>query len=449
MAKWGEKCALSAGMEVEERQIQVRFVTKLPAAVRVPNTPFSVPAHLTRYGLSEVINALLGLEKPQPFDFLVDSELLRTSLEQLLLTKKLSAESILNIEYAYAVGPPEHQKPREHRDWVSAVAGSHPSLISTGSYDNFVRIWDADGSAVQSLEGHTDAITSLATSITAALPGSDSWKLISGSKDRTARVWQLSTISSKDSLDCGLSPNKPVTVLRGHSSSVECVASNLSGNVVCSGSWDCSLKLWRIPEDLSMEDNVVYNKKRKLDESSKSAEAQEIEVGPTSTLEGHTQCVSAVVWGERDAIVSASWDQSIRSWDAETSINTETLVGAKALHCLSLGGENMVLFAAAGADPVLRIWDPRMPGTNTPILELSSHKAWITACKWHQHSRYHILSASHDGSVKIWDIRSKIPLQTIEAHKDKILCADWWKHDCIVSGGTDSQLQLYSKMQIN
>jgi hypothetical protein len=30
-------------------------------------------------------------EKPQPFDFLVDGELVRTSLENLLLSKKISA----------------------------------------------------------------------------------------------------------------------------------------------------------------------------------------------------------------------------------------------------------------------------------------------------------------------------------------------------------------------
>ncbi|MCO5547838.1 hypothetical protein L7F22_001290 [Adiantum nelumboides] len=113
--------------EVEERQIQVRFATKLPPELRVASTPFSLPAHLTRYGLSEVINALLGSEKPQPFDFLVDGELLRTSLEQLLLTNKLSAESILNVEYAYAVGPPKREKSSEHKDWVSAITGGHPS----------------------------------------------------------------------------------------------------------------------------------------------------------------------------------------------------------------------------------------------------------------------------------------------------------------------------------
>lgn len=427
----------------EERQIQVRFVTKLPEELRVASTPFSLPAHLTRYGLSEVINALLGLEKPQPFDFLVDGELLRTSLEQLLLTNNISAESILNVEYAYAVGPPKRGKSHEHNDWVSAITGRHPRFIATGSYDTFIRIWGADGSVVQSLEGHGDAISSLEASL---LTGDEKWKLISGSKDHTVRVWQLSLTSYQEAMKDAITLDRPVKVLKGHSSSVQCVASNRSGTAVSSGSWDCSIKLWNISEEENGDSLTVHTKKRKLDASS---EAQELEVGAITTLEGHTQCVSAVSWGERDSIVSTSWDQSIRSWDVETNINTETLVGTKALHCLSVGGDNMALFAAGGADPVLRIWDPRMPGTYTPIFQLSSHKAWITACKWHRHSRHHILSGSHDGSIKLWDLRSKIPLQTIDAHKGKVLCADWLNDDCIVSGGTDNLLQVFSNVQIS
>ena len=72
-------------------------------------TPFAVPGKLTRYGLSEVINHLLALDPPKPFDFLVDGELVRTSLEKLLLRKGISAESILDVEYIPAVGPPSDE----------------------------------------------------------------------------------------------------------------------------------------------------------------------------------------------------------------------------------------------------------------------------------------------------------------------------------------------------
>lgn len=56
----------SYGAEVVDRQVQVKFVTKLPPALRVVTSAFAIPAKLGRYGLSEVVNTLLGLGTAQP-----------------------------------------------------------------------------------------------------------------------------------------------------------------------------------------------------------------------------------------------------------------------------------------------------------------------------------------------------------------------------------------------
>lgn len=45
-----------------------------------------------------------------------------------------------------------------------------------------------------------------------------------------------------------------------------------------------------------------------------------------STLVGHTQCVSSVVWPQRETIYSASWDHSVRKWDAETGKDLSDIV---------------------------------------------------------------------------------------------------------------------------
>ncbi|XP_044961773.1 uncharacterized protein LOC123412876 [Hordeum vulgare subsp. vulgare] len=42
----------------------------------------------------------------------------------------------------------------------------------------------------------------------------------------------------------------------------------------------------------------------------------------SSTLLGHTQCVSSVAWPEQRTIYSVSWDQSVRQWDAQTGRET-------------------------------------------------------------------------------------------------------------------------------
>jgi ribosome biogenesis protein YTM1 len=45
--------------DVEERRVQVRFITKLKPPFKVPNTSIAIPANLTRLGLSTIVNSLL------------------------------------------------------------------------------------------------------------------------------------------------------------------------------------------------------------------------------------------------------------------------------------------------------------------------------------------------------------------------------------------------------
>lgn len=47
-----------------------------------------------------------------------------------------------------------------------------------------------------------------------------------------------------------------------------------------------------------------------------------------STIVGHTQCVSSVVWPQRETIYSASWDHSVRRWDVETGKDLSAIVSA-------------------------------------------------------------------------------------------------------------------------
>ncbi|KAI3452220.1 hypothetical protein Pfo_008885 [Paulownia fortunei] len=96
-------------VEESSRQVQVRFVTKLKPPYKAPPTSISIPANLTRFGLSALLNNLLQAGnadwKSEPFDFLIDGELVRMSLEEFLLAKSISAEKVLEIEYIKAVTP--------------------------------------------------------------------------------------------------------------------------------------------------------------------------------------------------------------------------------------------------------------------------------------------------------------------------------------------------------
>uniref|UniRef100_A0A7N0T8E5 Ribosome biogenesis protein WDR12 homolog n=1 Tax=Kalanchoe fedtschenkoi TaxID=63787 RepID=A0A7N0T8E5_KALFE len=422
------------------RLVQVRFVTKLQHPYKAPNASIAIPGSLTRRGLSIVVNDLLKSRDSdwvaEPFDFLIDGELVRLSLEEFLVAKNISAEKVLEIEYIKAVVPRKQEEPLLHDDWVSAVDASHPEFILTGCYDGFGRLWNA-GRCSHVLEGHSDALTSVSI---VNQKGEGIITVATGSKDRTLRLWKIDTEKDEDQ-DTRIRASK---ILRGHRGSVQSIAAKPSGDMVCSGSWDCTISIWETNESESASDAVSV-KKRKV--SSEDDEAQ-LEGEAATTLVGHTQCVSSVVWKHPETIYSASWDHSVRSWDVETGKDTWDMFCGKVLNCIDVGGESHALIAAGGSDPILKIWDPRKPGTSAPIYTFSSHSSWISACKWHSKSVFHLVTASYDGKVMLWDLRTAWPLAVIDSHKDKVLCADWWKGDSIVSGGADSNVNISSNIPL-
>ena len=95
--------------EENSRRVQVRFVTKLKLPMTVPPLPIAIPSNLTRLGLSTLVNNLIQNGNPdwntQPFDFLIDGELVRMSLDKFLLAKSISAVTSLYL-FIYLISFP-------------------------------------------------------------------------------------------------------------------------------------------------------------------------------------------------------------------------------------------------------------------------------------------------------------------------------------------------------
>jgi len=121
------------------------------------------------------------------------------------------------------------------KDGVTSVSiGPDGRLVSAGSLDRIVRLWDArSGYFLDRFEGHSDSVYSVAFS-------PDGKSLASGSLDRSVRIWDFQ-------LDYGLSGrsgSKCKTTLTGHKDFVLSVAYSPDGKWLVSGSKDRSLQFW-------------------------------------------------------------------------------------------------------------------------------------------------------------------------------------------------------------
>ncbi|KAI5124037.1 hypothetical protein M0805_003866 [Coniferiporia weirii] len=114
-----------------------------------------------------------------------------------------------------------------HTDGVMCLQFSetlqHPSfpVLITGSYDRTARVWNLEtGTEIRCLRGHSRAVRTLQF---------DEAKLITGSMDGTMRVWNWRT-------------GKCIRILEGHTDGVVCL--NFDSDVLASGSVDRTVKVW-------------------------------------------------------------------------------------------------------------------------------------------------------------------------------------------------------------
>jgi WD40 repeat protein len=162
---------------------------------------------------------------------------------------------------------------RGHASLVFCVAFSPDGRrIVSGSADNIARVWDAHtGNPVTGpLVGHSDQVMAVTFSPHGTM-------VVSASRDATIWMWDAET---GDKIRC----------LRGHNGWVWCVAFSPDNTRIASGSSDQTIRIW----DSSTGNTIA------------------------EPFTGHTEAVRSVSFSPHgNRVISGSFDKTIRVWDVQ------------------------------------------------------------------------------------------------------------------------------------
>ena len=272
-----------------------------------------------------------------------------------------------------------------HTGPISSVQ-FHRSMVFSASHDATIRCWDVSTASkkfygyfrtksprVTILKGHTSAIQCM--ELGPQISDKES-VIVSGSEDKTIRIWHSSTESEQ-------------AVLTGHTGSIQCLRIVPHHDSIASGSTDSDVRFW----DMKTSQLV-------------------------SCFSGHSSWIRDLqVSGDR--ILSASTDRQLKVWDIRSGQCMHTLEGHLGpVTCVSVGGPADPIVLSGSSDSSVKIWDLRFPATSR--LNLTGHDAKVT-CVQRDFSK--LISGSDDGNLRIWNLHTGQCMSLCEGHVSGITCA--------------------------
>ena len=398
----------------------------------------SVPVRLARYGLSEVVNHLLGNEEPEtivPFDFLYDQSggedkqadpeegetdsgsltsqrFLRSSLARLIQRGVISAEAILELEYVPAKAPPKTGPSLSQPDWIASVdaglllqgagagtagqgLGAGGTIIITGGYDCNVHVH---------LLAHENNNISSGNSDSMDEEGYDE-----------ALSWKLQELTAE----------------RGHTMAVKSVAvtalkrwgkgkgeRGVSAMVV-SASQDMTAKVWNL--EVVTGGNAKARKKKKGSRKKRGGgEEDESEwratLRPLTTCKGHKASLTAASIGpSRQLVATASWDHTVRLWKVgnDASSGEEGDDGSEEVENDEEGTQPpkkrrvQSLSSSSSSSP--------SPSSGSSAITLKGSTDAVNAIAWA--SPRSLFSGGFDHAIRAWDVATGRQLHCMDGNK--------------------------------
>lgn len=227
----------------------------------------------------------------------------------------------------------------------------------------------------------------------------DGQTVLTGSYDRTARLWELGT-------------GKPLRVLTGHAEHVVCVAWSPDGSRVATGSWDGAARIW----DPATGDCLTV-------------------------LTGHDSWVSSVSWSpDGRYLATGSRDNTSGIWDLAQGRLARRLVGhADWVRSAEWRPDGRRLLTGS-YDRTAALWDVR---SGRRLQELSGHADAVPAVRWLPDGR-RAITASEDGTLRIWEADQAREIRSINVHTSPTYCLDIDQAGGrVVAGSEDGGVRIF------
>lgn len=303
-------------------------------------------------------------------------------------------------------------------------------LVVTASADGLVRVWSADGlDLLQTFTGHADWVHDCAISVAGAL-------VVSAANDGTARLWRLGVRAD------------PYRQRQHDGAVLACAAAPDARHAFTAGE-DQSLLRWDVPHGQA---RAVWRRVHEASVRGCAVSADGTRVATASAdggvalwdaasgerlagLAGHRGFVNACTFDPSGAYVaSVANDRTVRLWDLATrSRKLAWTAHAQWINACAFSpcGRRLVTAAADGS---LRRWDiavdealweawlvdPRPLSAERAAaclapLDLAGHRSSVNHCAYTPDGRF-IVSASSDGTLRLWDAADGTPQRALEGH---------------------------------